>query len=255
MFFCMASIMLLFLFICILDILSNNVVSDGLFLGNSVIDFSGNTFLELMSFSICWWYFFWSVWDKCSSARCQVVTIVFPFWIFLFCGRNLSQAFASISFASTFSLAIVTLFYGKVWIFITFPDIIIILEQILWRLRKCNFRMFSKLCSGWQNIELRYMRASVGLEKTVIEKASWFMVMKTSKKLMVLVDCDISNLMTNFIFLFHCIACKMLEVIQKWCLEQVHKEICIIRSNWGTHCYPFFEIKTIQKLNNIRFKN
>ena len=128
---------------------------------------------------------------------CNYCLSVLDFFIL---GRNLSQAFASMSFASTFSLAIVTLFYGKVWIFITFPNIIIILEQILWRLRKCNFRMFSKLCSGWQNIELRYMRASMGLEKTVIEKASWFMVMKTSKKLMVLVDCDISNLMTSFIF-------------------------------------------------------
>ena len=34
-----------------------------------------------MSFSICWWYFFWSVLDKCFSDGCQVATIiVFSFW-------------------------------------------------------------------------------------------------------------------------------------------------------------------------------
>ena len=43
------------------------------------------TFLRYMSFSVCWWYFWKSILDKCFSARCQVVTIiVFSFYFILF---------------------------------------------------------------------------------------------------------------------------------------------------------------------------
>ena len=53
----------------------------------------------------------------------------------------------------------------------------------------------------------------MGFEETVVDKVCWFRAIKRSKKLMVLVDCDITNFMTDFSYsLLHCISGKILKI-------------------------------------------
>ena len=108
----------------------------------------------------------------------------------------------------------------------------------------------------------------MGLEITVADKICSFRVLQTSKKLIVLVDCDISNFMTELHIIFFpvflekflkfvqqvftvCTNTKIchqlnvailrvsllffVDVIQKQCFEQVHKQICIISSHRANH--------------------
>ena len=143
-------------------------------------------FLNVDVVSICWWYFSGSILDKVLDARLQ------PLLSFRFVSS--SQVFANMSFL-VWSYRNLILWGSLNIHFLSWwnqmcrnnscGDVgIVTLGCFIFRMSRFCVKVDVSVCGFW---------------KDHIDKVCWFRVMQISKKLIVLVDYDISNFMTDFI--------------------------------------------------------